>query len=196
MVQDSRGYLWFATNQGICRFNGYEFIRPEDTSAMRGGAAFIPTEDPKGNIWFTHLDHSIQLVENDTVRTWRYNHLIDQYRGKFLLIENIAFGEDGTVWLALKYLGLLMVRPDGTYRLVGPEMEDPCLIFTSVGENLIWTLNGNKLSDPKIGQDSWNWRVVLWQNGRSTKIENLIFEKPDLFDLGSYPFGKRRFVIF
>ncbi|MBK6901771.1 MAG: hypothetical protein IPH04_02885 [Saprospirales bacterium] len=68
MVQDSRGYLWFATNQGICRFNGYEFIRPEDTSAMRGRAAFIPTEDPKGNIWFTHLDHSIHLVENDTVR--------------------------------------------------------------------------------------------------------------------------------
>ena len=25
MLQDSRGFMWFVTDRGICRFNGYEF---------------------------------------------------------------------------------------------------------------------------------------------------------------------------
>lgn len=56
VLPDSRGRLWLATNQGICRFNGYEFVRPVDTSAQRGSEAFLPVEDAQGRIWFARLD--------------------------------------------------------------------------------------------------------------------------------------------
>jgi hypothetical protein len=46
VIQDEQGFLWFSTNQGICRFNGYEFTRPVDTSAQRGSEAFVMTADP------------------------------------------------------------------------------------------------------------------------------------------------------
>ncbi|MBK8489929.1 MAG: hypothetical protein IPL49_03235 [Saprospirales bacterium] len=170
MIQDSRGYLWFATNQGICRFNGYEFIRPVDTSAMRGSAAFNPTEDPEGNIWFNHIDHSIHFIENDTVRTWAFNSVIDQYRGKFTVIERLAIADDGTVWLALENHGLLEVYPDGTHRVI-PEMEDNCLVFTTVGRKVMHSVKVVNIPPAVMaGVKGWSfWKgyeVIHWEGGR------------------------------
>ena len=61
MIEDSRGLLWFATDQGICCFNGYEFVRPVDTSSMANTAAFQIVEDAQGRIWYMHLDATLSL---------------------------------------------------------------------------------------------------------------------------------------
>ena len=48
MVQDRQGLLWVMTSQGICRFNGYEFRCPVDTSVLAASPSFNPFEDAKG----------------------------------------------------------------------------------------------------------------------------------------------------
>ena len=166
MAQDRSGYLWFATNQGICRFNGYEFIRPVDTSAMRGAAAFNPVEDPEGHIWFHHLDHTVHWLEKDTVRTWEFNHVISRYRGRFSLIEQMVIDQDRTVWLALRSLGLLAVRPDGTHQLY-LESEEDCFIFHSVNGRVIYTSKGKNSRGNKPGDvtSSPKYRGIVFLEG-------------------------------
>lgn len=177
MTVDSLGYLWCATNQGICHFNGYEFIRPVDTSLMRGGAAFIPTEDPKGRIWFTHIDHSIHFIEKDTVRDWAFNSLLDQYRGKFNFIEQLAIAGDGTVWLSLGNLGLLEVSPSGAHHLVLEDSMD-FFVFKRVGEKVIYTAS-RALSSKKdpVNRDNSRYRfdVVEWKDEKAIPFENIFF---------------------
>src|SRR5574339_565162 len=55
VIQDITGFLWFSTNSGIEKYDGYNFTpfinNPDDTNSIDN--AFVNTlyEDREGNIW-------------------------------------------------------------------------------------------------------------------------------------------------
>ncbi|RXQ92252.1 PAS domain S-box protein [Ancylomarina salipaludis] len=55
IFQDSEGYLWFATQNGLNKFDGYSFenffYNPTDKTSISNNWVFDITEDAKGNIW-------------------------------------------------------------------------------------------------------------------------------------------------
>ena len=55
IIQDSRGFMWFTTLEGLNRYDGYEFkvYRQErDNPNSPGGNAFFAVhEDRQGMIW-------------------------------------------------------------------------------------------------------------------------------------------------
>ncbi|NUO01657.1 MAG: histidine kinase [Saprospiraceae bacterium] len=138
MLEDRHGYLWFVTDQGICRFNGYEFIQPTDTSAMRGSEAFVPTEDATGKIWFARLDGSVWFIQNDTVRAWKYNEVTASFRRKFRPIEALAVDGQGAVWMAIFDLGILKVDKNGIIEVTSSSEADK-LIFSEVRGKIIYS---------------------------------------------------------
>ena len=52
MMQDSRGFMWFGTNNGLFRYDGYELI-PVESPGTRPGFKRVRTlcEDQSGDIW-------------------------------------------------------------------------------------------------------------------------------------------------
>ncbi len=55
ILQDSEGYIWFGTQDGLNKFNGYSFERyyhnPLDSTSLSHGWVYSITEDNNGNIW-------------------------------------------------------------------------------------------------------------------------------------------------
>ena len=55
ILQDSEGYIWFGTQDGINKFNGYTFERfyhnPYDSQSISHGWVYSIAEDEEGNIW-------------------------------------------------------------------------------------------------------------------------------------------------
>ena len=55
ILQDSEGYIWFGTQNGLNKFNGYSFERyypdPLDSTSITHGWIYSITEDDQGNIW-------------------------------------------------------------------------------------------------------------------------------------------------
>jgi|GEM_PF-5033172 len=53
--QDSRGFMWFGTSQGISRFDGYRFTRfvnnPSDTNTLTGNLVRVIFEDSRGRLF-------------------------------------------------------------------------------------------------------------------------------------------------
>ncbi|NDW09647.1 hybrid sensor histidine kinase/response regulator [Dysgonomonas sp. 520] len=55
IFQDSKGYMWFGTRNGLNKYNGYTFevfvIDPENESSISDNHILCMTEDNSGNLW-------------------------------------------------------------------------------------------------------------------------------------------------
>ncbi len=55
VYQDSRGLIWIGTQNGLNRFNGYDFTvflyNPDDTCSISNNWIYAITEDGNGNLW-------------------------------------------------------------------------------------------------------------------------------------------------
>jgi ligand-binding sensor domain-containing protein len=55
LLQDSEGYIWAGTQNGLNKFNGYSFrvyaSDPEDTTSISTNWIYSINEDKDGNLW-------------------------------------------------------------------------------------------------------------------------------------------------
>lgn len=52
VLQDSKGYVWFATNDGVCRYDGAEYKTFKVEQGLADNSVRAILEDKSGNIWF------------------------------------------------------------------------------------------------------------------------------------------------
>ena len=76
VFQDSKGYIWFATDNGVSRYDGYEFRNFTHNEGLPDNTVFEIFEDYKNRIWF--MPHSIKLsyFHNDSIYEYKYNDTI------------------------------------------------------------------------------------------------------------------------
>jgi len=55
IYQDSKGFIWVGTQDGLNRFDGYSFVKylhtPSDTNSLPDSWVYSITEDQEGNLW-------------------------------------------------------------------------------------------------------------------------------------------------
>lgn len=72
IFQDSRGFIWVATEEGLSRYDGYQFktfYNPKQTS--KAGSEI--SEDKYGRIWYENFDGYLYYVENDSLKQLQQN---------------------------------------------------------------------------------------------------------------------------
>jgi ligand-binding sensor domain-containing protein/serine phosphatase RsbU (regulator of sigma subunit) len=57
--QDTRGYIWIGTGEGLCRFNGFEFNTDIIQDTLAREIAGISYKDRKGTLWFGYYSGDI-----------------------------------------------------------------------------------------------------------------------------------------
>lgn len=114
MIQDSRGYMWFGTDDGLSRYDGYNFkvFRPEvgNPYSISGQRIGIISEDDAQCIWVA----TAESLERYDPRTGRFIHYIHDEKDTTTLVKatvsSIHFGDSGLVWIGTKS-GLEILNP-------------------------------------------------------------------------------------
>jgi ligand-binding sensor domain-containing protein len=57
--QDSRGYIWIGTGEGLCRFNGFIFNASNAQDSLAGQVAGVSYKDTRGSLWFGYYNGDI-----------------------------------------------------------------------------------------------------------------------------------------
>ena len=111
--QDSRGYMWFATNHGVCRYDGYKFTSfrndPTDSSSLAGLLARVIYEDRSGALWIGTESGGLNRF-NRQLETFEHILWTDSARGIGTSVKTIAEDAQGRLWLGTN-LGIKMYDP-------------------------------------------------------------------------------------
>ena len=83
IIQDSKGYIWFGTDRGVVRYNGYEFKTYTTKQGLNNNVVFYLYESNDGKIWFYDLERELSYFENDSIHLYQHNAIIkENYNAK------------------------------------------------------------------------------------------------------------------
>ena len=69
VLQDHKGYMWFATTYGVCRYNGKRFTTYTTAQGLTDNTVLTMCEDKQGRIWFGPQNNEVCYWQNDTIYT-------------------------------------------------------------------------------------------------------------------------------
>ncbi len=111
--QDSKGYMWFATDAGVSRFNGYEFENFDISDGLTDNTVFVITEDHKGRIWFGTFNCKLSYYENDSIHPFKYNDkIVKAIKNKSAMLS-LQIDKDENIWMGFLKNGIYKCEKDG-----------------------------------------------------------------------------------
>lgn len=88
IFQDSKGFMWFATGKGICRYDGSTFKTfTSDEQTSKSGSCLA--EDGFGRIWYSNFDGYLYYVEKNVLKSLKQPTSLGYFR--FGIIKDELF---------------------------------------------------------------------------------------------------------
>ncbi len=115
ILQDRQGYLWFGTDNGVSRFNGYEFENFGALQGLNDPTVFYLQEDRQGKIWMQCMSGRLYYFEKDSIHDFAGNLALDSLKERIKIYGNFYFYVDslGQVFNSLQSIGLMRFSPVG-----------------------------------------------------------------------------------
>ncbi|MCO6499803.1 MAG: histidine kinase [Vicingus serpentipes] len=111
--QDSKGYMWFATDAGVSRFNGYEFENFDESAGLTDNTVFLFYEDHKGRIWFGTFNCQLSYYENGRIYPFQYNDVIVEKLQSKSAMTSFYVDSNSTIWIGFYNEGLYKITSNG-----------------------------------------------------------------------------------
>lgn len=147
-VQDNQGFMWFGTDNGLSRFDGYEFKNYGYKDGILDPVVLGLHVDQEGRLWVLTISGKI-YISNDEGRfdPYEYNHLITQYSDKVYIANFFEFDQrNDDLYIALYGVGILKITKIGTHELIRTAYNSKIVIDSAgiyICSNSSWGKEGN-----------------------------------------------------
>jgi ligand-binding sensor domain-containing protein/signal transduction histidine kinase len=149
IVKDKYGFMWFGTQDGLNRYDGYEFKiyrhKPKDTTSLERSHIMSLYEDRQGNLWVGNFNGALSLYnrKNDAFTHYKLtngntNGLSDK------TATTIYEDKQANLWIGTYYKLNLLDRKTGLITHFGNDPADPASISDN-GINCIFEDRRNTL---------------------------------------------------
>jgi ligand-binding sensor domain-containing protein len=110
VMQDSKGYMWFCTDAGVSRYDGYSFKNFSSVNGLKDNTVFGSFEDKHGKIWFRTMSGRLFYFQNDSIYGIEANKRIVETL-KNGLIASLYVDEGDTIWCGVNAEGFFKISP-------------------------------------------------------------------------------------
>ncbi len=116
ILQDSEGFMWFGTENGLNRYDGYRFshFRQErgNAEALRNDFVYDLVEDASGALWVATKGGGLSKFDRDTETFTTYRHdTEDEFSIAGNIVRSLLADSDGSIWVGLRQDGLNRLNP-------------------------------------------------------------------------------------
>ena len=102
IFQDSRGFIWIGTQNGLNKFNGYTFesftYNPNDTSSISNNWIFAIDEDKEGNLWIGTKGGLNKFIRNER-RFERIHYTTPYHTDVINYVYDVCCSRNGKIYI-------------------------------------------------------------------------------------------------
>ncbi|MFN0035953.1 MAG: two-component regulator propeller domain-containing protein [Saprospiraceae bacterium] len=175
LLQDRNGFLWFATKDGLNRYDGYSFQvfqnNPFDPFSISDNEIQCLLEDREGRIWVGTANNGLDMLDPQTGKFYHLNNLSTQS------ILRLAQTTDGSIWAGTAS-GVNRVRVPALLPLKDPSLESSVKVDT-----FFW-------NDGGAGALTTSHRIVDLAGSRDGKLWVSTYLQVGFFDIATSQFHK------
>ena len=162
ITQDSSGFLWFGTGDGLSRYDSHNFksykYNAEDSSSLRGLIIMALYVDRSGQLWVGSHGAGLNRYDHETERFFHYaNDINDETTLSSNHVSSIYEDQSGNLWVGTEGGLNLLDRETGTFVRY---MHDPT-VDTSISHNTVYD----------IQEDSWGNLWIATYGGGLNRFE-------------------------
>ena len=120
IIQDSKGYMWIATDNGVSRFDGYTFRNFSAKDGLTENVIFHLQEGVDGRIWMHGMSGELFYFENDSIYSYEFNHLIKEHTDNFIS-DYFYVDKDNSTYHIANNKGILQINAAGEMHIFSPK---------------------------------------------------------------------------
>ena len=116
--QDHLGYMWFATDYGVSKFDGTIFKNYTKKDGLTDNCVLYFYNDSFGRRWCITLNNQLCYFENDSIYTYAYNDTVVKYL-KNSTMMSFFVDSTGRLYCGSRKNGLVIISKDGQCKHLG-----------------------------------------------------------------------------
>lgn len=105
ILQDKEGYMWYATDGGLSKFNGQVFTNYSTNEGLSEASVNTICEDPKGNLWIGHALGKLSVYDGTKFTPFPLN-----LKDKPSRICDISNDKSGNIWISTVGAGVIKLN--------------------------------------------------------------------------------------
>ncbi len=138
--QDSKGYVWVATDHGVAKYNGHSFDVITTNDGLGSNTVYDILEDKQGRIWFFSNIPELYFLEDGKVKPFKYNSKLKEIQPAFFRYHD-QFLFEGNIVLSTLELGTFTISDQGEVGIFDAENvqsnDDKSLVFSLVKQHVV-----------------------------------------------------------
>ncbi len=207
LLEDELGFIWMATNNGLCRYDGQEFKVWKASDSIQGGLKssiiISLTYDKRGWIW-ANTEHG-GLSALDPKRNEWYHWGLDTTMAngfKYNSPATVYSAEDGSIWCSsMWYLHHITQTDSGfsfeSYEMaLFPDLEKPLMVIYDIVEepnsDNLWLATGRGLVGFNKTEKRFLYSPKQLENNDPAGITRLLISQKGYLYAGLYDGGMAR----
>lgn len=144
-IQDNDGYMWFATDNGLSRFDGYEFKNFGPREGLKHNVVFHMQKDLEGKIWLATMHGQLYYIDSDSIRAFAQNAIIEKLNTRPDFVKDFYIDTNGTKYLSITNHGILKFPPLLSFEQILPTKTETVNFALKVNKR--WISGGQPITD-------------------------------------------------
>ncbi len=143
ITQDRHGFIWIATEDGLCKFDGYRMTvyrhNPDDSTSLRHNNVYALLADSRDMLWIGLWGDGREIFD-EVSNSFRFE--------KFPIITDYLEDMDSNVWFSTYNNGIYkFIRRSGEYEIMKHSDENP----GSLTNDLVFAIGSEKNGTVWVG---------------------------------------------
>lgn len=175
IFQDSAGFMWFGTQNGLNKFDGIEITVfeniPDDTNSLTDNTINKIVEGNEGELWIA-TNSGVSLLQKDDYSFKRYLSVGADYTSQANIISDLFKDSNNEIWGVAEF-PCRYIREKDDYKIYNIDYQEPSsepTFFFQDSQNNLWFLHHKEI----FLYDSLSDSFKLAFNGASI-IDNELF---------------------